>query len=330
LRGRDPQALLMGGEGSLEEGFRDSIDYTPHAGDDGSLREGFREWKAMGFTDARIGQLAGWPEEVVAELRERLGVEAVFKRVDTCAAEFEATTPYLYSTYESECEAQPGEGRKVLILGGGPNRIGQGIEFDYCCVHAARALAKVGYETIMINCNPETVSTDYDTSDRLYFEPLTFEHVMNVIAKEAPEGVVVQLGGQTPLSLARRLWLAGVRIMGTSPSDIDRAEDRDKFKELVDDLGLLQPDSDCASTKAEALRVASQLSDPVLVRPYYVLGGRAMKVVYDEGELENWIEEALAVSELHPVLIDRYLEGAVEVDVDAVSDGKDAIVGGVL
>jgi carbamoyl-phosphate synthase large subunit len=250
--------------------------------------------------------------------------------VDTCAAEFKAYTPYLYSTYESECEANPTSKKKIIILGSGPNRIGQGIEFDYCCVHGALALREMGFETIMINCNPETVSTDYDISDRLYFEPLTFEDVIEIVEKEKPEGVIVQFGGQTPLKLAVPLAKAGVKILGTSPDNIDIAEDRKRFAALLSKLCLLQPNNGNARSFIEAKEVTSSIGYPVLLRPSYVLGGRAMKVVYDEGELEEYIAHAVDVSPEHPVLIDKFLEGAIEVDVDAVCDGEEVFIGGIM
>jgi len=250
--------------------------------------------------------------------------------VDTCAAEFEAHTPYLYSTYERECEASPSDRKKVVILGSGPNRIGQGIEFDYCCVHAVFAFRELGYETIMVNCNPETVSTDYDTSDRLYFEPLTLEDVLAIIRLEKPLGVVVQFGGQTPLKLAVALEAEGVKILGTSSDSIDRAEDRKRFKELLDTLGLKQTESGTALTVEEAKSIASQIGYPVMVRPSYVLGGRAMEIIYDEGSLSDYMNRAVRVSPEHPVLVDKYLEGATEVDVDAVGDGTDVMIGGVM
>jgi carbamoyl-phosphate synthase large subunit len=253
-----------------------------------------------------------------------------FKRVDTCAAEFEAKTPYLYSTYERTCEARPTDRRKVMILGGGPNRIGQGIEFDYCCVHAAFALREEGIETIMVNCNPETVSTDYDTSDRLYFEPLTEEDVLNIIACEQPMGVVVQFGGQTPLKLALPLERAGVKILGTSPDAIDRAEDRERFRELLNRLGLRQAASGMARSVEESVRIAAGIGYPVMVRPSYVLGGRSMQIVYDETGLLGYMGSAVKASPNHPVLIDKYLEDAIEVDVDAISDGRRVVVAGIM
>jgi carbamoyl-phosphate synthase large subunit len=257
-------------------------------------------------------------------------VRPVFKRVDTCAAEFEAFTPYLYSTYEEECEAAPTNKQKVMILGGGPNRIGQGIEFDYCCVHACFALREAGFETIMVNCNPETVSTDYETADRLYFEPLTLEDVLEIVHVEKPKGLIVQYGGQTPLKLAVPLHELGVPIFGTTPDAIDRAEDRERFSDLIVKLGLRQPENGMARSPEEAFVAARRIGYPVMVRPSYVLGGRAMEVVYDDGDLETYLREAVQASNERPVLIDRFLRDASEVDVDVVSDGKDVIVGGVM
>ena len=301
---------------------------------------GLQRLKTLGFSDARIGALAGVGEAAVAALRARLGVRPVFKRVDTCAAEFEARTPYMYSTYEgdgvtpAECEAQPTGRRKVIILGGGPNRIGQGIEFDYCCVHAAYGLREAGIETIMINCNPETVSTDYDTSDRLYFEPLTAEHVIEVARVEASRGtllgVIVQLGGQTPLKLAGALEAAGIPIVGTSPDAIDLAEDRSRFQALLRRLGLRQPANGTCTSVAEAVEIAERIGYPAVVRPSYVLGGRAMEIVHDVEPLRRYVARAVALSGGGPVLIDAYLSDAIEIDVDAVSDGKDVFVAGIL
>jgi carbamoyl-phosphate synthase large subunit len=289
-----------------------------------------REAKRMGFSDVRLGQLAGASEAVVRAARKAAGLEPVYKRVDTCAAEFQSFTPYLYSTYERECEADPTNRRKIVILGSGPNRIGQGLEFDYCCCHASFAFKEEGYETIMINCNPETVSTDYDTSDRLYFEPLAFEDVMNVLEKEKPEGVVIQFGGQTPLQLALSLQEAGVPIIGTSPDAIDLAEDRKRFSALLLELDIPQPESGTATSLEGAKAVASRIGYPVLVRPSYVLGGRAMAIVYDAAHLEGYVREAVKASPEHPILIDRFLEDAFEVDVDAVGDGERVVIGGIL
>ncbi|WP_322864940.1 carbamoyl-phosphate synthase large subunit [Aquicoccus sp. G2-2] len=301
---------------------------------------GLRALKMMGFTDARLANLTGFKEQDVRRARQAAGVTAVFKRIDTCAAEFEAQTPYMYSTYEApcmgevECEARPSERRKIVILGGGPNRIGQGIEFDYCCCHACFALSDVGFETIMINCNPETVSTDYDTSDRLYFEPLTFEHVMEILRVEQDNGtlhgVIVQFGGQTPLKLANALEAEGIPILGTTPDAIDLAEDRERFQALVNQLGLKQPHNGIASTDSEALKIAEDIGFPLVIRPSYVLGGRAMEIVRDMDHLERYISEAVVVSGDSPVLLDSYLSGAVELDVDALSDGKTVHIAGIM
>ncbi|MGR3802391.1 carbamoyl-phosphate synthase large subunit [Marinibacterium profundimaris] len=301
---------------------------------------GLRHLKMMGFTDARLGELTGRDEANVRRARQNLGVTAVFKRIDTCAAEFEAQTPYMYSTYEMpmmgevECEARPSDKKKVVILGGGPNRIGQGIEFDYCCCHACFALTDAGYETIMINCNPETVSTDYDTSDRLYFEPLTLEHVMEILRVEQQNGtlhgVIVQFGGQTPLKLANALEAEGIPILGTTPDAIDLAEDRERFQKLVQDLGLKQPRNAIASSDEAARQRAEELGFPLVIRPSYVLGGRAMEIVRDMAHLERYIAEAVVVSGDSPVLLDSYLSGAVELDVDALSDGTQVHVSGIM
>ncbi|OGP60164.1 MAG: carbamoyl phosphate synthase large subunit [Deltaproteobacteria bacterium RBG_13_61_14] len=289
-----------------------------------------RAAKQLGFSDRRLAVLAGVSEKEVRQARKTAGIEAVFKRVDTCAAEFEAHTPYLYSTYEREDEARPTDRQKIVILGGGPNRIGQGIEFDYCCVHASLALSEDGWETIMVNCNPETVSTDYDTSDRLYFEPLTLENVLDIVREEKPFGVIVQFGGQTPLKLAVPLAEAGVPILGTSPEAIDRAEDRQLFAELLCKLNLRQPENGAARSVAEAEAVAERIGYPVLVRPSYVLGGRAMMIVHDRRSFRHFAREAFKVSSDHPILIDRFLRDAVEVDVDCVADGTRAVIGGIM
>ena len=286
--------------------------------------------KELGFSDKRLGMLLELEEKSIRKERQSKGINATFKNVDTCGAEFEAFTPYLYSTYESECEARPTDKKKVLILGGGPNRIGQGIEFDYCCVHCSFALKEEGYETIMINCNPETVSTDYDTSDRLYFEPLTFEDVMNIIEVEKPWGVIVQFGGQTPLKLAIPLKNAGVNILGTSPDSIDQAEDRQLFKDLIHKLNLKQPDNGTATSMKEAVTIAEKIGYPVIVRPSYVLGGRGMEIVYDKESVESYMSYAVKTSPEHPVLIDKFLDSAVEIDVDAISDGHQVVVGGIM
>ena len=302
--------------------------------------EGMRSLKMLGFSDARLAHLTNGIERDIRIKRIKLGVTAVFKRIDTCAGEFEAQTPYMYSTYEApmmgdvECEARPSDKNKVVILGGGPNRIGQGIEFDYCCCHACYALTDAGYETIMINCNPETVSTDYDTSDRLYFEPLTFEHVMEILRVEqingTLHGVIVQFGGQTPLKLASDLEKAGIPILGTSPEAIDLAEDRERFQALVNKLGLKQPKNGIASTDLQAIDIAYEIGFPLVIRPSYVLGGRAMEIVHDMAQLERYIKEAVVVSGDSPVLLDSYLSGAVECDVDALSDGKAVHVAGIM
>ena len=296
-----------------------------------------KEAKQMGFSDARIGVLLSdsdssrpWDSQDIRLLRRKHQIEARFQRVDTCGGEFVAHTPYLYSSYEQECESEPRDVRKIMILGGGPNRIGQGIEFDYCCVHAAFALKEDGYQTIMVNCNPETVSTDYDTADRLYFEPLTFEDVMNIVDVERPDGVIVQFGGQTPLNLALPLARAGVPILGTSSDSIDRAEDRKRFQQLIRHLGLRQPANDTATSLHEAQSIAERIGYPVVVRPSYVLGGRAMEIVYDDSSLEAYMLQAVQVSPNRPVLVDKFLEDAVEVDVDAICDGEDVVIGGVM
>jgi carbamoyl-phosphate synthase large subunit len=294
-------------------------------------REGWlRLAKQSGFSDHRLADLFGASEEEVRALRVRAGVRPVYKRVDTCAAEFEAFTPYLYSTYEDECEARPSQRRKVMILGGGPNRIGQGIEFDYCCVHASFALREAGFETIMVNCNPETVSTDYDTSDRLYFEPLTLEDVLEIAEVEKPDGVIVQYGGQTPLRLAVPLERCGVPILGTPPDAIDRAEDRERFDTVLEKLSLRRPPGGIARSVDEAEAVAARIGYPVLVRPSYVLGGRAMEIVHDVESLRSYMRFAVRASRDHPVLVDRFLADATEVDVDAISDGERVVVGGIM
>jgi carbamoyl-phosphate synthase large subunit len=289
-----------------------------------------RALKRKGFSDRRIANLLGISETTVRERRHALGVRPVFKRVDTCAAEFATSTAYMYSTYEEECEARPTDRKKIMVLGGGPNRIGQGIEFDYCCVHAALAMREDGYETIMVNCNPETVSTDYDTSDRLYFEPLTLEDILEIVHVEKPVGVIVQFGGQTPLKRARDLEANGVPIIGTSPDMIDAAEDRERFQKLLQDLGLKQPPNRTARTEADAIRLATEIGYPLVVRPSYVLGGRAMEIVHEEKDLERYMREAVKVSNDSPVLLDRFLNDATEIDVDALSDGKQVIIGGIM
>ncbi len=292
--------------------------------------ERLRVLKRKGFSDSRLARLVDMPEKAIRDKRHELDVVPVYKRVDTCAAEFATSTAYLYSTYEEECEAAPTQRRKIMILGGGPNRIGQGIEFDYCCVHAALQLREDGFETIMVNCNPETVSTDYDISDRLYFEPLTLEDVLEVLAKEKPEGVIVQFGGQTPLKLSRALEAAGAPIIGTSPDAIDVAEDRERFQALVKEIGLKQPANATARTEDQAVRLAREVGFPLVVRPSYVLGGRAMEVVFTEEDLRTYMTHAVQVSNDSPVLLDRFLDVAIEVDVDAVCDGEDVLIGGIM
>jgi carbamoyl-phosphate synthase large subunit len=289
-----------------------------------------RQAKKYGFGDEQIGKILGTDEMNVRVRRKELGIEATYKLVDTCGAEFEAYTPYYYSTYEQEDETRVSKKRKIMILGGGPNRIGQGIEFDYCCCHASFALKDLGYETIMVNSNPETVSTDYDTSDKLYFEPLTFEDVMNIVDKEKPDGIIVQFGGQTPLNLAKKLEDAGAPIIGTSVESIDRAEDRDKFSRLIKELNINQPPNGSATSREQAIAIAQEIGYPVLVRPSYVLGGRAMRIVYNAKELKKFMVEAVDASSEKPILIDKFLEDAVEVDVDALSDGKDTVIGGIM
>ena len=289
-----------------------------------------RNFKRKGFSDARIAEVTGVAENAVRKRRHELEIRPVFKRVDTCAAEFSTSTAYLYSTYEEECEAEPTDRPKIMILGGGPNRIGQGIEFDYCCVHAALALKESGYETIMVNCNPETVSTDYDTSDRLYFESLTFEDVMEIIDTEKPKGVIVQYGGQTPLKLARELEAAGAPIIGTTPDSIDLAEDRERFQKLVESLHLRQPPNRTARNKEEAIEMGSDVGYPLIVRPSYVLGGRAMEIVHSDDDLGVYMEAAINVSNDSPVLLDRFLDLAIEVDVDCICDGERVLIGGIM
>ncbi len=293
-------------------------------------RDGMYFLKQKGFSDRRLASLLGDSEQAVRERRHALGVRPVYKRVDTCAAEFASNTAYMYSTYEEECEAAPSRRDKIIVLGGGPNRIGQGIEFDYCCVHAALALREDGYETIMINCNPETVSTDYDTSDRLYFEPLTLEDVLEIVHLENPQGLIVQYGGQTPLKLARALEAAGAPIIGTTPDSIDLAEDRERFQKMIQKLGLIQPANATARNVDDAVRLAAQIGYPLVVRPSYVLGGRAMEVVYGEDDLRRYMRDAVQVSNDSPVLLDRFLDNAVELDVDALCDGKDVLIGGIM
>ena len=321
---------IIEAEGELRAdaaGFREAAG----GGDiDGKTADLLRRAKSSGFSDRRLGKLLGIGEDGARGLRERAGLRPAFKRVDTCGGEFEAHTPYLYSSYDQEDEARPTGRRKIVILGGGPNRIGQGIEFDYCCVHGSFALREEGFETIMVNCNPETVSTDYDTSDRLYFEPLTKEDVLAIIEREKPEGVIVQFGGQTPLKLAIPLEKEGVTILGTSPESIDRAEDRERFMEMLDKLGLRQPPNGIARSTKEAVAIADRIGYPVLLRPSYVLGGRAMEIVHDEEGLRKYLTDAVQASEERPVLVDRFLEDAIEVDVDAISDGETVVIGGVM
>ena len=324
MTGIDPWFLaqiedLVRSEDSLRAGTLDSLQ-----------KQQLWKLKRKGFSDSRIAGLLGETESRVRDHRHALGIRPVYKRVDTCAAEFATSTAYMYSTYEEECEAEPTGQKKIMVLGGGPNRIGQGIEFDYCCVHAALALREDGYETIMVNCNPETVSTDYDTSDRLYFEPLTLEDVLEIVHKEAPDGVIVQFGGQTPLKLARALEAAGVPIIGTTPDSIDLAEDRQRFQQLLERIGLKQPPNRTASSPEEAVGLAEEIGYPLVVRPSYVLGGRAMDIVHAEDELRRYMREAVQVSNDSPVLLDRFLDHAKEVDVDAICDGKDVLIGGIM
>jgi len=289
-----------------------------------------RKLKRKGFADLRIADIIGVSETEIRKKRHAADIHPVYKRVDTCAAEFKSDTAYMYSSYDDECEAAPSDKDKIMIIGGGPNRIGQGIEFDYCCVHAALALREDGYETIMVNCNPETVSTDYDTSDRLYFEPITFEDVLEIVNVEKPKGVIVQYGGQTPLKLARALEAAGVPIIGTSPDAIDRAEDRERFQQAVDRLGLLQPENATVTSVEEAVAEAKNIGFPLVVRPSYVLGGRAMEIVYDEQDLRRYMNEAVSVSNEAPVLLDHFLDDAIEVDIDAICDGENVVIGGIM
>ena len=289
-----------------------------------------RRAKEYGFSDVQLARISGSTEQAVRKARTIMGIEPVYKLVDTCAAEFEAYTPYYYSTYESENEIRISRKKKVVILGGGPNRIGQGIEFDYCCVHASMALREIGIESIMVNSNPETVSTDYDTSDKLYFEPLTREDVLNIVEQERPEGIIVQFGGQTPLNLSESLAEAGVTVLGTSPDSIDRAEDRERFQLLLKNLGILQPENGIAFNEETAIRVAGKIGYPVVVRPSFVLGGRAMEIVYDQRDLEFYMKNAVEVSAGKPVLIDKFLDNATEIDVDAISDGSDTVIGGIM
>ena len=312
----DPWFLVQ-----IEDLIKDELALAQHSLSDLDEKSLYR-LKRKGFSDRRIGDVLGCGETAVRELRYQLGLHPVYKRVDTCAAEFATDTAYMYSTYEEECEARPSNRDKILVLGGGPNRIGQGIEFDYCCVHAALAMREDGYETIMVNCNPETVSTDYDTSDRLFFEPVTLEDVLEIVRLEKPKGVIVQFGGQTPLKLARALEAAGVPIVGTTPDAIDRAEDRERFQQMIQKLGLLQPQNATARSADQAVELAKEIGYPLVVRPSYVLGGRAMEIVYKEDELRHYMKTAVQVSDDSPVLLDFFLPNAIEMDVDAVSDGR--------
>lgn len=296
----------------------------------GLTQEVLRKIKRKGFADARLSKLLGVAESEIRRLRDQFNIHPVFKRVDTCAAEFASDTAYMYSSYDEECEAMPTSNKKIMVLGGGPNRIGQGIEFDYCCVHASLALREDGYETIMVNCNPETVSTDYDTSDRLYFEPVTLEDVLAIARVEKPQGVIVQYGGQTPLKLARALEAAGVPIIGTSPDAIDRAEDRERFQHAVERLGLKQPQNATVTAMEQAIEKSKEIGFPLVVRPSYVLGGRAMEIVYDEQDLRRYFNEAVSVSNESPVLLDHFLDDAVEVDIDAICDGERVVIGGIM
>ena len=293
-------------------------------------KEALYQLKRAGFSDKRLATLLDTDQHAVRAYRQALNVRPVYKRVDTCAAEFATNTAYMYSTYSEECESKPSDKKKIMVLGGGPNRIGQGIEFDYCCVHAAFAMREDGYETIMVNCNPETVSTDYDTSDRLYFEPVTLEDVLEIVHLEKPEGVIVQYGGQTPLKLARALEKAGVPIIGTTPDAIDRAEDRERFQKMLSELGLKQPPNRTARAPEEAMRLAEQIGYPLVVRPSYVLGGRAMEIVQEKSQLERYMREAVKVSNDSPVLLDRFLNDALEIDVDAICDGEEVVIGGIM
>lgn len=320
----DPWFLVQ-----LEELIRIEQDVAKRSLSELSAQELFR-LKRKGFSDARLAKLLGVSEKEFRKTRQKAGIRPVYKRVDTCAAEFASDTAYMYSTYEEECEAEVSARQKIMVLGGGPNRIGQGIEFDYCCVHAAFAMRDDGYETIMVNCNPETVSTDYDTSDRLYFEPVTLEDVLEIADKEKPAGVIVQFGGQTPLKLARELEAAGVPIIGTTPDAIDRAEDRERFQQMIDKLGLKQPPNATARSFDEAFVKAEAIGYPLVVRPSYVLGGRAMEIVYSADELENYMTHAVKVSNDSPVLLDHFLNAAIEIDIDAVSDGHEVVIGGIM
>jgi len=320
----DPWFLVQ-----IEDLIKEELSLSGKAVDSLS-KDDLYQLKRKGFSDSRLAGLMNIDEKTMREYRQSLGIRPVYKRVDTCAAEFSTSTAYMYSTYEEECEAQVSDKEKIVVLGGGPNRIGQGIEFDYCCVHAAFAMRDDGYETIMINCNPETVSTDYDTSDRLYFEPLTLEDVLEVMDIEKPKGVIVQYGGQTPLKLARDLEAAGVPVIGTTPDCIDLAEDRERFQQVINELGLKQPPNRLARSTEEAVIGASEIGFPLVVRPSYVLGGRAMEIVYNETDLKYYMKNAVSVSNDAPVLLDRFLDDAVEVDVDAICDGEDVLIGSIM
>jgi carbamoyl-phosphate synthase large subunit len=306
--------------------FQDGLDAKPL---DQYTNDEIESRRSTGLSDRRLSFLTGSTELEVRAHRKSAGIAPVYKRVDTCGAEFESHTPYLYSTYEEECEADPTTKRKIMILGSGPNRIGQGIEFDYCCCHASFALRDADFETIMVNCNPETVSTDYDTSDRLYFEPLTFEDVMNIVDVEKPDGVIVQFGGQTPLNLADQLHAAGVPIIGTSPDSIDLAEDRKRFSALLNELNIPQPPNGTAVSPEEAKEIAATIGYPVVVRPSFVLGGRAMAIVYDEQSLDEYMRSAVDASPEKPILIDKFLERAGEIDVDALADETAVVIAGI-
>ncbi|UCE82620.1 MAG: carbamoyl-phosphate synthase large subunit [Deltaproteobacteria bacterium] len=310
--------------------IKDVLDFETYLTQQPITEDLLRRSKTYGFSDRRLAELSGTDQDTIRQRRLQTGIIPVYKLVDTCAAEFEAYTPYYYSTYESEDESHPADVRKVMILGGGPNRIGQGIEFDYCCVHASFALREEGVQSIMVNSNPETVSTDYDTSDKLYFEPLTFEDVLHIIQRESPDGLIVQFGGQTPLNLAVPLAQAGAPIIGTTPDSIDQAEDRERFQALLKKLGLRQPRNAIASSASEALEAAAKIGYPVLVRPSYVLGGRAMEIVYSQEQLNAYIHEAVHVSPGHPILVDQFLQDAIEIDVDAISDGNTTVIGGIM
>ena len=312
--------------------MKEIIDFEKNIANEDFLndKEEFYKAKQMGFSDQKISLIRNQDENEIRKIRKKLKINPVFKRVDTCAAEFKTTTAYMYSTYQDECESDPTDKKKVMVLGGGPNRIGQGIEFDYCCVHAAQALKENGFETIMVNCNPETVSTDYDTSDRLYFEPITLEDVLEIIEIEKPDGLIIQYGGQTPLKLANDLEKFNVPIFGTSPDQIDLSEDRARFLEFVEQNKLTQPPNGMASNKEEAIQIGNKIGYPLVVRPSYVLGGRAMEVVYGSDDLVNYLTEAFQVNDSNPVLLDKFLDVAIEFDVEAISDGTEILICGIL